>query len=207
MIGIEESFTLANGEINWIETNKIPLRDGLGEVIGLVGTFQDISDRKKAENDLLESQRFLQLVLDTFPLFVFWKDRQSVYLGCNQNFATSAGLSLSSEIVGKTDYEMPWGNAEADSYRIDDRQVITSGKPKLNIIETQYQKNGETIWLETNKVPLRNLHGEIIGILGTYQDISDRKRAEETLAESEAFNRQLVTEFPIGLASCRLDGH
>ena len=62
-------------------------------------------------------------------------------------------------------------------------------------------------WLETNKVPLRDLHGEIIGILGTYQDISDRKRAEETLAESEAFNRQLVEEFPIGLVSCRLDGH
>jgi len=181
------------------------LKDGVP--VATRGIFRDITERKKVEIELFESQRFLQLVLDTFPLFVFWKDRQSVYLGCNQNFAVSAGLNSSSEIVGKTDYEMPWRNSEADSYRSDDRQVITSGKPKLNIIETQYQENGETIWLETNKIPLRDLNGDVIGVLGTYQDISDRKLAEENLAESEAFNRQLVTEFPIGLASCRLDGH
>ena len=205
-IGIEETITLPNGEISWIETNKIPLRDALGEVIGLVGTFQDISDRKKAETDLLESQRFLQLVLDTFPLFVFWKDRQSVYLGCNQNFAVGAGLNSPSEIVGKTDYDMPWGESDAEKYRNDDQQVITSSSAKLNIIETQYQANGQIIWLETNKIPLRDLQGNVIGVLGTYQDITDRKLAEEALAESEAFNRQLVEEFPIGLASCRLDG-
>ena len=139
-------------------------------------------------------------------MFVFWKDRQSVYLGCNQNFARGANLNLPSEIVGKTDYEMPWGESDAEKYRNDDQQVITSSNAKLNIIETQYQENGETIWLETNKIPLRNLKGDVIGVLGTYQDISDRKIAEEALAESEAFNRQLVEEFPIGLASCRMDG-
>ena len=205
-IGLEETITLPNGQTNWVETNKVPLRNESGEVVGIVGTFQDISDRKKAEIDLLESQRFLQLVLDTFPLFIFWKDRQSVYLGCNQNFALSAGLNSSSEIIGKTDYEMPWGESEAEKYRSDDQQVIASGNAKLNIIETQYQANGETIWLETNKIPLCDLKGNVIGVLGTYQDISDRKIAEENLAESETFNRQLVTEFPIGLASCRMDG-
>jgi PAS domain S-box-containing protein len=205
-IGLEETITLANGQTNWVETNKIPLKDSLGEVVGIVGTFQDISDRKKAETALLESQRFLQLILDTFPLFVFWKDRQSVYLGCNQNFATAAGLSQSSEIIGKTDYDMPWGESDAEKYRNDDQQVITSSNAKLNIIETQYQANGQIIWLETNKIPLLDLQGDVIGVLGTYQNISDRKIAEEALAESEAFNRQLVEEFPIGLASCRMDG-
>jgi PAS domain S-box-containing protein len=205
-LGIETRFVAKDGRTIVVEGNvNCQLKDG--SPVATRGIFRDVTARKQTENALLESQRFLQLVLDTFPLFVFWKDHQSVYLGCNQNFAVSVGLNLPSEIVGKTDYEMPWGNTEAYSYISDDRQVITSGKPKLNIIETQYQENGETIWLETNKVPLRNLHGEIIGILGTYQDISDRKIAEETLAESEAFNRQLVTEFPIGLASCRLDGH
>ena len=205
-VAIETRFVTKDGQTIVVEGNvNCQLKDGVP--IATRGIFRDVTERKKVENELLESKQFLQLVLDTFPLFVFWKDHQSVYLGCNQNFAVSVGLNLPSEIVGKTDYEMPWGNTEAYSYRSDDRQVITSGKPKLNIIETQYQENGETIWLETNKVPLRNLHGEIIGILGTYQDISDRKRAEETLAESEAFNRQLVEEFPIGLVSCRLDGH
>jgi PAS domain S-box-containing protein len=205
-VAIETRFVTKDGQTIVVEGNvNCQLKDGVP--IATRGIFRDVTERKKVENELLESKQFLQLVLDTFPLFVFWKDHQSVYLGCNQNFAVSVGLNLPSEIIGKTDYEMPWGNTEAYSYRSDDRQVITSGKPKLNIIEIQYQENGETIWVETNKVPLRDLHGEIIGILGTYQDISDRKRAEETLAESEAFNRQLVEEFPIGLASCRLDGH
>jgi PAS domain S-box-containing protein len=205
-IAIETRFVTKDGQTIVVEGNvNCQLKDGIP--VATRGIFRDITERKKVEIELLESQRFLQLVLNTFPLFVFWKDRQSVYLGCNQNFAVSAGLDSSSEIVGKTDYEMPWRESDAEKYRSDDRQVITSGKPKLNIIETQYQENGETIWLETNKIPLRDLHGEVIGVLGTYQDISDRKIAEENLAESEAFNRQLVTEFPIGLASCRLDGH
>jgi PAS domain S-box-containing protein len=205
-VGLETRFVAKDGRTIVVEGNvNCQLKDG--SPVATRGIFRDVTARKQTENALLESQRFLQLVLDAFPLFVFWKDRQSVYLGCNQNFATAAGLNSPSEIVGKTDYEMPWGNTEAYSYRSDDQQVITSGNSKLNIIETQYKLNGPNIWLETNKVPLRDLKGDVVGVLGTYQDISDRKIAEETLAESEAFNRQLVTEFPIGLASCRLDGH
>ncbi|MFM7572909.1 MAG: GAF domain-containing protein [Snowella sp.] len=68
---------------------------------------RDISDRKKIEQELTESRQFLQTVLDTFPLSVFWKDCQSVYLGCNQNFAQGANLTSTSEIVGKNDYDFP----------------------------------------------------------------------------------------------------
>jgi PAS domain S-box-containing protein len=66
--------------------------------------------------------------------------------------------------------------------------------------------SGEQRWLETNKVPLRDLAGNVVGVVGTFQDISDRKVAEVALAASESFNRQLVEEFPLGLAACRLDG-
>jgi len=168
--------------------------------------IRDISDRKINEIKLKESQQFLQIVLDTFPQSVFWKDRESVYLGCNQNFAHDANLSTPSQIIGKIDYDLPWGRTEADFYRADDAQVINSGVAKLSIIETQLQADGSILWLETNKIPLRNLNNEVIGVLGTYQDITSRKQAEITLRESEKFNRQLITEFPIGLARCRMDG-
>lgn len=167
---------------------------------------RDISDRKKIEKELTESRQFLQTVLDTFPLSVFWKDRQSVYLGCNQNFLQAANLTSTSEIAGKNDYDLPWGAKEAAFYQADDRQVIESGLPKLAIEETMTLATGEIRWLETNKIPLRDLDGNVIGVVGTFQDISDRKTAEIALIESEAFNRQLVSEFPIGLASCRIDG-
>jgi len=167
---------------------------------------RDISDRKKIEKELTESRQFLQTVLDTFPLSVFWKDRQSVYLGCNQNFAQRANLTSNSEIVGKNDYDLPWGAKEAAFYQADDRQVIELGISKLAFEETITLATGEVRWVETNKIPLRDLDGHVIGVVGTFQDISDRKTAEIALIESETFNRQLVSEFPIGLASCRIDG-
>ncbi|WP_019500247.1 PAS domain S-box protein [Pseudanabaena sp. PCC 6802] len=151
----------------------------------LICVCRDVSDRKQAEIALQESERFLQTVLDTFPLSVFWKDRESSYLGCNQNFAKDASLASSTEIIGKNDYDMPWGRSEADLYRADDLQVIESGTAKLGIIETQIQTDGSTIWLETNKLPLYNLNGEVVGLLGTYQNITDRKQAEAELRDSE----------------------
>ena len=135
------------------------------------------------------------MVLDTFPQSVFWKDRQSVYLGCNQNFANNANLSTPSQIIGKIDYDLPWGRTEADFYRADDAQVINSGVAKLSIIETQVQADGSMLWLETNKIPLRNFNNEVIGVLGTYQDISDRKQAEQTIRqqiEKETVLRQIT---------------
>ena len=129
--------------------------------------------------ELQEREQFLQTVLDTFPISVFWKDVNSVYLGCNQNFLHDAGLQEISQIIGKTDDELPWGETEADFFRANDRAVIESQTAKLRIEETQHHADGQIIWTETNKIPLRNLQGEVIGVLGTYQDISDRQKLEQ----------------------------
>ena len=145
------------------------------------GIFRDITDRKQAERALCESQQLLQTVLDTVPLSVFWKDQTSSYLGANQRFLEDASLSAVSELVGKNDFDMPWGTTEADIYRADDRDVINSGEAKLGIIETQSNQDGKLIWLETNKLPLRNLSGEVVGVLGTYQNITARHQAEQEL--------------------------
>ncbi|GBO52344.1 circadian input kinase A [Pseudanabaena sp. lw0831] len=175
--------------IHFIKAYGTLLRDSEGNPQSLIGINFDISDRKQAENAILESQKFLQTVLDTFPLSVFWKDRNSVYLGCNRNFLKDAGLDSVADIIGKTDYEMPWGQTEADSYRQYDRQVIDNDEAKLGIIESQLPASGNQIWLETNKLPLYNLKGEVIGILGTYQDITERKQAEEQLQHT---NQELL---------------
>jgi PAS domain S-box-containing protein len=159
-----------------------------GHAVAIRGIFQDISTakreatiRKQAAIALSESQQFLQTLIETLPLAVFWKDRESRYLGCNYNFARNANLTYPEEIVGKTDYDLVWGEMEGKIYRADDRQVIESGVAKLGIIETQAHAEGTSIWLETNKMPLRNLNGDIIGILGTYQDITERKYTETKL--------------------------
>lgn len=204
-LSIETRFLTKDGKEIIVEGNiNCQLKDGIP--IAMRGIFRDITQRKQSENALHESQQFLQTVLDTFPIFVFWKNRESVYLGCNQNFANAGRLASSAEIIGKTDHDLPWKGSQADLYVADDRQVIDSGTSKLGIVETQHVGNGEMTWLETNKLPLRNLKGEVIGILGTYQDISDRKRAELALQSSEMRFRRIFDSNVVGMLFADLQG-
>lgn len=144
---------------------------------------QEKKQREQVELALRASQQMLQLVMDTLPEAIFWKDPNSVYLGCNRNFADDAGLHSPEEIVGKTDFDMPWKREETEFYRACDRRVMLADHAELGIIESQLNNEGKQTWLETNKAPLHDVHGRVIGILGTYQDITERKQAELALQE------------------------
>ena len=117
------------------------------------------------------------------PNVVFWKDRDLRYLGCNDAFAHLAGLQRPEEIIGKDDYALVWRKV-ADLYRHDDAEVISSGTPKLNIIEPMIMEDGATTWLETSKAPLQDAGGETIGVLGVFQDITARVHSEEKLCQA-----------------------
>ncbi|WP_054773772.1 bifunctional diguanylate cyclase/phosphodiesterase [Methylogaea oryzae] len=128
---------------------------------------------------LRESRNLLQTVLDTIPLRVFWKDRESRYLGCNAIFARDAGAAGPSEVIGKLDRQLAW-RGKAELLRADDRAVMESRRPRLGYEESLNTAEGKHVWLSTSKVPLQDLHGEIIGVLGVYDDITERKLAEES---------------------------
>ena len=149
-----------------------------------VGILRDISEQKRAEEAQRASQQIIEGIINAIPVRVFWKDKDLVYLGCNTVFARDAGFDDPKDIIGKDDFQMGWRN-QAELYRGDDRQVIESGCPKLLIEELQTTPEGYTITLLTSKMPLRDSKGEISGVLGTYMDITERKRAEESLRESE----------------------
>jgi PAS domain S-box-containing protein len=155
--------------------------------------MRDISERKKSEEDLFNSRQMLQLVIDTIPVRVFWKDRNSVYLGANHALALDAGYSDPAELIGKTDYETTYAET-ADLYRADDRGVMETGIPKLNYEEPQTKPDGSRAWLRTSKVPLRNRAGEVIGVLGTYEDITERRVKEDALRASEERYRRLLEQ-------------
>ena len=122
-----------------------------------------------------------QLVINAIPQAIFWKDKNLRYLGCNIDFAMRAGLQDPADIVGCTDYDLPWSKKEAEFYRHCDRDVMICNKPQYNIIETQRSADGTIRSINTNKIPLRNQEGEVIGILGTFEDITDRVAAEQGL--------------------------
>ena len=143
---------------------------------------RDVTERKRAEEALRASQELLEGIINAIPVRVFWKDRNLVYLGCNAIFARDAGFADPKDIIGRDDYQMGWSD-QAELYRGDDREVIESGCSKLLIEEPQTTPEGKTITLLSSKVPLRSSKGEISGLLGTYMDITERKRAEEEQAK------------------------
>ena len=125
------------------------------------------------------SQILLQNIVEGVPIRVFWKDRDLRYLGCNTLFANDAGLTCPDEVIGKTDFDLGWKD-QAEIYRADDLRVMESEAPKLAYVEPQTSPDGQTIWLRTSKVPLRDANQIVIGILGIYEDITAQKQAEET---------------------------
>jgi two-component system, sensor histidine kinase and response regulator len=138
----------------------------------------------KSDPELSKSLAWLQLVLDRLPQTIFWKDFNSNFLGCNQSFATIAGLTSPQEIVGKSDYDLPWTKEEADWYRKCDRRVMDDNNPEYGILETQVNADGKLTWLETNKTPLHDLDGNIIGILGTFEDVTEREEAQQKIKQA-----------------------
>ena len=148
-------------------------------------------------SDITESRRaaeFLRLIVNNIPDFVFWKDRNSVFQGCNNAFAQAAGMDTPAQIVGKTDYDLGWKKEESDFYVAVDRQVMESDHARYHIIETQLQLGGQQRWIETCKIPLHDEQGQVIGILGTYLDITERKQAEDEIRQLNSALDQRVSE-------------
>ncbi len=180
------------GKLREIDFIIHPLFDAQGHVTHLIASGIDISDRKRTERALQESQQFIETVIDTIPLPVFWKDRNSTFLGCNRLLANILHLDSAKEIVGKSDFDFSFTEAECLAYREDDQEVIEFGVAKLGIEESQTLVNGQQSWLETYKAPLRNWGGEVIGLVGVFQDITQRKLTEIALRDNEEKFRQLA---------------
>lgn len=119
----------------------------------------------------------LTVVLDALPAGLFWKDKDSRILGCNQKFADDSGVASPAELIGKTNFDF-YPPEQAEAYRIDDLEVMNSGRSKLGIEESLLLASGVTIVVETNKVPMRTVTGEVIGVLATYRDVTERRHIE-----------------------------
>jgi PAS domain S-box-containing protein len=168
------------GEIFWESATIRPITNEQGAVVHYLAVKEDITERKRSEEEVRASRQMLQSILDAIPQRVFWKDKNCVYLGCNRPFAADAGLDSPAAIVGKNDFELSWADV-AGRYRADDQQVMEQRTARLNFQERQTRPGGSELWLQTNKIPLLDLYGQVTGVLGTYEDITEQKRAEEEL--------------------------
>ncbi len=156
-----------------------------GDIVGLIGTCRDITTRKQVEAQLRQSQEMLRLVIDNIPQYVFWKDENAIYLGCNQHFARNIVGYFPEDIIGKSDADiLKTGQVETSFLNTLSRCVVADGQVKYQMLEEIQRADGSIQWLEINKIPLRDAFGQIIGVLGSFEDITERKWAEEKLRQS-----------------------
>jgi len=182
-----------SGEYIWFyDFGSVVKKDANGAPLICTGFVYDITDKKKAEEKLQRSENMLQMVIDNYPGVIFWKDRQCNYLGCNQSFASSVGLKSPAEVVGKTDLDMPWTSTETHNYIKDDIAVMDCAKAKVHIVELLRQSDGQVVWFNTTKLPLRDSSDEVIGVVGVSNDISTLRLAEQELINT---NKELAFQY------------
>lgn len=180
-VSYNSSVTDGGGAPVEISVIMIPLKAG-SHVVSVLVIAQNITAQKKRELRIQQSRKMLQLVIDSIPQRVFWKDTNFVYLGCNKAAAADAGVAHPQDIIGRTDFDLAWRES-APVYRKGDIEILRSGLAKVNYEESQIHADGTSSWLRTSKIPLADMDGNTVALLGLYEDITDRKRIEDRLRE------------------------
>lgn len=133
-----------------------------------------------------DSIKYLDSILAMIPGHLYWKDKDGKYLGCNNLQAIDAGLTSKEDIIGLTDYDMPWKD-DAEFLRKVDAQVISTGEGVVVEEKLRSVDGKDEIWL-SHKEPLRDASGEIIGIIGNSVDVTDKKASERLESEIKAYH-------------------
>ena len=192
---VEYALDLPQGK-RWFlaRLSPVPAEDGACRSVCML--THDVTERKDAEEALRERTQMLGSVLKMVPHYVFWKDRDLIYRGCNANLARDTGLASPDEMVGKTDFDFGWLPEQAESFRRLDRQVMETGEALMNEEQTfRGADGGEMVGL-MSKTPLRDADGQVVGVLGVFHDITDRKvleaEREDLLSETERLLAEAV---------------
>ena len=165
----------------------IPFMNISGDVESILGIIHDITELKRTEKALKlseakfrEQSEILSNILHHIPNYIFWKDTNSVYRGCNENYASILGLESTEKITGKTDYDFSTKEI-AEKLKKEDMEVMQTGIPILNVEDIFVNPKGVNIFVSKSIIPLKDSEGQKAGIIGMYNDITNRKISEEEL--------------------------
>jgi PAS domain S-box-containing protein len=184
-------------------TCKAPFHNQQKEVIGLIGISLDITNRIKQERqirrdkEIVENQHYwantyLDNILDNIPQHLYWIDKNSIVIGCNDQQAKSFGLKNKTELIGKSMYDvvklLGWDPSIADKVRQNDLKIMATGKRQ--VFEETAEFDGKIRTFLSYKNPLVTKTGEIIGLFGLTVEITERKLMEEELQKSKEIAEQ-----------------
>ncbi|KKM06517.1 hypothetical protein LCGC14_1743180, partial [marine sediment metagenome] len=207
---MEKRYICKDNSVVWVNLTGSLVRELSGEPKYFIAVIEDINEKKLAEQKLIISEekyktlsKEMEMILDHLPGPVFFKDAQNHFLRVNKFLAEAHNLSKE-ELRGKSLFEL-YSEQEAQAYWDDDLEVIKSGEPKLNIVESWYTKEGRK-WVLTSKIPFVNEEGNITGIIGLSSDITDQKKMEDVIRISERKLKTLMEAVPIGISISNPEG-
>ena len=155
-----------------------------GKNVGRVWGFRDVTERRRAEEALWEERRLMRTLIDNMPDYIYVKDTGSRFVLANQAVAELMGEQNPKGLLGKTDADY-FPKEVAAAFLADERAILKSGQPLVNHEEKAVDTRGNTKWLSTSKVPWRDPHGQVIGIVGIGRDITDHRRAGDVLRQAK----------------------
>jgi PAS domain S-box-containing protein len=196
----ENLFRRKDGSIFTADLHIWTVCDKEGKLLYLEGFLEDITERKRAEDALRESEAKYRTLVENIPQKVFMKDTDSCFVSINEHLARDLGI-LSADVFGKTDYDF-FPRELADKYRMDDKRIMKTGVTEE--LEEHYVLLGKEVWIQTVKTPVRDINGKIVGVFGIFWDITERKRAEKALRMSEERFSRFFRASPIGTSITRL---
>jgi phosphoserine phosphatase RsbU/P len=167
-----------DGAIIWISENVRAVRDEKHRLLYYEGTVEDITERKRVEQQVRDSEALYHSLVENLPQNIFRKDLRERFTFGNQRFCETLGKPLE-EIIGKTDFDF-FPPDLAAKYQQDDWRVLETGEP-FETIEEHIPPSGEKLYVNVSKTPLHDSNGRIIGLQGIFWDITERRRAEEGL--------------------------
>lgn len=182
IINLVEKETWADGRVTWASTTKMPLYSK-GKIIGTYGISRDITPQKTAEAFLEKERSLLNALMDNVPDYIYFKDRDSRFLRINKAHARSFGLKDPAEAIGKSDFDF-FTREHAQPAFDDEQNIIRTGRPLVGLIEKETRSDNRETWVSTNKMPLCDTQGGVIGTFGISRDITAQKQAELALHEA-----------------------
>jgi PAS domain S-box-containing protein len=177
---MEEVLIDKEGHRRYHASTKVPLRDGDGQINGMVSIGRDVTHQRQAERALARERNLLRTLMDNVPAHIFVKDLQSRFIIANSATLRSLGAPNMEAVVGKTDFDfLP--RERAQQFYDDEQRIVRTGVCMLNHEELLIDAAGTARWLSTTKVPLHGAGGEMIGLVGISHDVSERRMMEAEL--------------------------